>query len=969
MNATLENNPQGLLPDIRQKYGLKRLVFVNSATHGYSEFELDKHMALFGDNNRGKTASLAALKLALFPETSFTRCREKFKFAGKDSDYSKEDSYKFYFPSRQSYIVTEIENPDGVFCMILYKDKQEWTYGRHWVHHPYDDVRHLFWDITANKGDGDFAKNLSENAIRASLRAMGCITTTETKDIAQYLFSGHRGDPSQSRFCLFPLSDGASKEAIEAFRNLYQLAFDIGQTDKRSLPRAIATIIEMRRGRKEERLSANLDDIMEAYDQLSARRNKLKTLENCLPAWKTLSDDYQSYRSLANALAIDLRDTKHHLESEVEAIEEKSNSITPRLEAAIDKQEQSRIEAENARDQWMKDSTLLEKTRNMASKHGERYKKAAAIQSRYGSGMTTREIITILIESRDDMESKIKALKDEESMKERMTSVIWERNQLIQNDKRLLALISENRPGMLDRLPTEVADALYTIQPSFGELPEEVAADAVESAAQFAEHISTTEQSTLFAGHLLPGLHLKVYDRALLREQWRAEVSKIKSEIASCDKEIGILDTALKNSAHKDQSLKKYRREIDETNLEINLLDGMNANKREYDELTEEANDLVATLESLYDAKENKEKAHAESRSQVRALNLEKSALAPRVSEIAGWLTRLDRLIETTPTHPELDELPVKDVTVTEISIYDLEKRFDSMNSARQRVLIELKDIKIAAFPGDDDAFNTVIEESELKQSIDDISVVFTELPYHIAQHESAVAAHNNTVDQQVQELREAKSTVEKFVTSLNEQVNQYKVSNLDSIRLRLLMNSRFEQLMKDLQRHDIYNTKLMDRQFYERLNAFCDEFFDGRRRSINLEMLIDSIHYEYKHEGAERFDKKSQSGGTTSTTTALILAVLLNQITPNHVEVRIPIVVDEIASLDGTNTTTTIDMVSAHGFTVFCATPKPEPAVMDAIGRWLTIGRFNVANPRVEECHTLLLPSLVESCGTIKEP
>ena len=51
-----------------EHYSLRKIIYVNSATHGYSEFSIDRHMALFGQNNRGKTASLAGLKLALFPE-------------------------------------------------------------------------------------------------------------------------------------------------------------------------------------------------------------------------------------------------------------------------------------------------------------------------------------------------------------------------------------------------------------------------------------------------------------------------------------------------------------------------------------------------------------------------------------------------------------------------------------------------------------------------------------------------------------------------------------------------------------------------------------------------------------------------------------------------------------------------------------------------------------------------------------
>ncbi len=59
-------------------YSLKRLIFVNSANHGFSELVLDQHLAMYGRNNGGKTASLASTKLVLFPETNFSDCKSKF---------------------------------------------------------------------------------------------------------------------------------------------------------------------------------------------------------------------------------------------------------------------------------------------------------------------------------------------------------------------------------------------------------------------------------------------------------------------------------------------------------------------------------------------------------------------------------------------------------------------------------------------------------------------------------------------------------------------------------------------------------------------------------------------------------------------------------------------------------------------------------------------------------------------------
>ncbi|MBM3006655.1 hypothetical protein, partial [Escherichia coli] len=92
------------LDEMGEDYILKRMGYVNYANHGYSEILLDEHLAMFADNNAGKTASLAGTKLLLYPEVNFNQCESKFKFEGKSGLFSKEDSYEFYFPDARSFV-------------------------------------------------------------------------------------------------------------------------------------------------------------------------------------------------------------------------------------------------------------------------------------------------------------------------------------------------------------------------------------------------------------------------------------------------------------------------------------------------------------------------------------------------------------------------------------------------------------------------------------------------------------------------------------------------------------------------------------------------------------------------------------------------------------------------------------------------------------------------------------------------
>lgn len=953
--------------DLIQRYILKRIVYVNSATHGYSEFEIDNHMAIFGDNNQGKTASLAGLKLALFPETSFTHCRRKFKFSGKDGDYSKEDSYAFYFPSYQSYIILEVENPDGDFCMVLYKAKGEWGYGRYFVPLAYEKIRSLFWDVKAASGEGSFAQELGLNKLGAKLKSLGAVQVTDPKDIADYLFAGHRGEPSQSRFCLCPLSDGSSRAAVDAFRNLYQLAFDIGQTDKQTLPRAIATIIEMRRGRKEERLSADLDQMMVAYRELAKEKNQLTRLENCTTRWEAIESSYTHYGKLSQQVAQDVAGVLVHLEEEERALLKIASTIEGRYNQAQQLRSSTQTRVKELTTAFNQKRGELKAAQKREQQVGEDYSCALNLKAQYLE-RSIYEISEILQEELDNHQKAIKTLRSDEQMRNRQQTAIREKNQYSEEVKRISKQLSENREGMLDRLSKDEATALYSINPAFSHLPDSIQLEAIESARQFASHIQIDDGVVVFGGGVLSGVHKRPYELAETRAQWAARLNWCEGEIQSLSREIDELKDSLTDIEKRNESLAKHEREVVEIERDLRLIGAISQLERDHSIASQDVISHSAELERLAEKKEVAEHEYSVAQHDEGLVIAERQKNRPRLDNVQSWVARLARTREQLGIAVTGEVAPWSGHEVSDSLIIELEEQVHTADKIAQKVKLELGGLLRDALPATDDAFNVIDSAEKLAKKIQTLQITFSELPHKKALHEKSVHAHNTTIDNQLQELREAKETVERFVKTLNEEVNQHQVSNLQAIRLSLTLNPRFTQLMKDVEYYNLYDRNLLGVEFYNRLNTFCSEFFDGKKHTLNLEMLIDSIHYEYKHHGATSFDKKSQSGGTTSTTTALILAVLLKQISPGHVAVRIPIIVDEIGTLDSSNTKTAIQTVAEHGFAVFCATPKPEPALMEGIRQWITIDRFHVQQPLVPQCHTLILPELVERIGDMAE-
>ncbi|WP_250162517.1 hypothetical protein [Psychrobacter sp. WY6] len=98
---------------------------------------------------------------------------------------------------------------------------------------------------------------------------------------------------------MVPIKD--QKEAsIRSFVKVYELAFDAGKDEKKKLPNAIATIIEMQRGRDKEKLNENVHDLKIERAQLFEESLKIKSLtEN--------KDDYEFIQKQFDALHLDAK--------------------------------------------------------------------------------------------------------------------------------------------------------------------------------------------------------------------------------------------------------------------------------------------------------------------------------------------------------------------------------------------------------------------------------------------------------------------------------------------------------------------------------------------------------------------------------------------------------------------------------------------------------------------------------------
>jgi hypothetical protein len=241
----------------------------------------------------------------------------------------------------------------------------------------------------------------------------------------------------------------------------------------------------------------------------------------------------------------------------------------------------------------------------------------------------------------------------------------------------------------------------------------------------------------------------------------------------------------------------------------------------------------------------------------------------------------------------------------------------------------------------------------------------FETLEYDFIQHKGAVQSHNQLFNNQISEIRESASLLRNFVSDINRDLNENNhISNLSAIKLQLTLHPAFLSLLSTLDKHDIQGDALLDQQLYDSLSKFVEKFFNKKSRRLKMADIISEMAYHYRLEETQELVTKGQSGGTTSAITSFVLAVLLKRVTPSYVRLQIPIIVDEISTLDSSNTNSTIKQITEHGFSIFCATPNYSASVSHKVGRWVMIDKSMIKVPLVQSCHLNILPDHVESFG-----
>ena len=958
-----------MLIDVALNFVLKRIVFVNSASHAYSEIMLDEHLALFGANNAGKTASLAATKLMLYPETDFSSCDKKFQFKGKAGTYSKEDSYEFYFPSDKSFLAMEIENDLGTSCVVLYR-AGSYRYYRVFLPLPYELVRPLFWNTDTH----NFAEDISINKLLAFNKKHNGIHVNDDKRLVELMYHNFARD--DSRYCIVPLSDN-NKNAVNAFRNIYQMAFDAGTGDSESLADAIATLVEMKRSRPQEKMSADLASLEEKYYQLIQRGEELQILNNNKERYAHIKSSFEHL----NAKSMEVG--KQHAILSRQLTKQKSTYTSSHQQASQDLSEAQsahQVLSNQYNDLDKKQNQLagvITQLKNTLDATNQQIVTAQQVMSEHDN-TNADELYKSLNDDHQQLAAEQAALSDSEQTAQMLAQMVSQQNHHRQQLDKKKTQAQNIHSLLLSQVAPHTADVLVSLNVDFADVAMNLTDAHHRVLDDFANFFTTDSDLLAFENLVLPNTQTQAFNAEEQATQLRQDIEELEKKIKNIDKKIKEINLTMADSSGESR-----RKRLTEIAGKIATLDThLNALKRfdiAMEDLSKYRAELTDKQQSQQDINDELKELELQKRQTSQRLNQaqsKKQQLEENSSKFEFYDTGLKQISKAT-NHQYYSEEDIENYEVEYVQTHNgnqLELDVAQIN----KLIAEAGDLvteqaylksEVIDFtkevPNERvDTFKEIQNLVQMGQIVDAYNTSFTTLAYQQNVQTQQIAEHNNIISNQLKEISDAHQLLTDSIATINKELNTHKISNLDQVRLKLHRHADFNHVYKLYQSYDVTQTKLMGREFYQSLISYVDKHASKRTGLLKMRDIISKISFEYQKSDGTITDK-SQSGGTTSTITASIIAILLGRIFMPNSSFKMPIIIDEIGDLDDTNTKTIIECIGQHGFSAFCATPTQRTSVCQSVKRWIHVD-YNVLEhvPQVAECVLNIMPEAINFWG-----
>lgn len=927
------------------EYRIREIIFVNSGSNYYVKLPVDKHAALLSGNNKGKTSTLSALKLFLLPDINFKESADKFGFASGGQYFSDFDTFQYYFPGTESYIICNAENPawrEG-FCWVLFKTV-EFGYQRIAVPHPYSHIEHLFWDDSSarNNGIGQLQANIGVTEIRNKLlsKEYGGELFTERRLIGEAIYTRASTADDHTRFCLLPMSRRFTPASVDTVRALLGMAFSLGNASTSSLPMAIGSIID---GMglsvvKDDGVFIDLDAALDEWKRLKQEDERLSLIEMLTPAWTQLNTDLKLYDERRAYTQEQFARVECAIARELESIQLKLLQASKDVDTSECESNAARKRLDESKAQQVSCNAHLEAEQNQLTAMLSKLDIIKTLRLDFASlcpvdDMSDDAIERVMKGQVHGIEQEIQFFNDQSAAQQRMQSLIQQNTKIKDEIEKLRDTLThlDNGNTFLDQFKPHTRSVLLSLNESFGKIsyyPSDNEQHAIES---FAGLFSEAHGSLMLSNVTLPEVLFRLSNSVELKQTLKKNINEKSAQLQSNTLQLGRLNQSIKLTLQeKSDRISACNKNLSTLKESISLLQSYAMLQKDYDKMSakfvvlqEEASN--ATLHFT---------THSE---QFRQANDKFNQAKKRVQDLSGPKSVADKLRNNLENlaYRSQDVLMLnrfQTITLEDEALYEpasisvaltsISASLSEAHAARDNVVMHLKGMLekklIESTP--EDRHKITLTHKMFNEYFNALDTIFSTQGKARESYLEQLHAHNNTAATSARIIENVKGIIENFIDGINQELGTYQISNLDGVEMVADLHPQYVAAIESMRRGSATSDALLSEAFYTHIRVFQDTFYVRKTGKIDLSRIIEKISYRFDRNGVK--ETIPQSNGTNCMVNAVLLALLLKRMVPEDLQLSMPVIFDEVGSLDENNLSEILKVMDEQGLTLFAANP-----------------------------------------------
>lgn len=952
MQLNLENTID--IEKLKQKYTFNKIIYYNSCGSTFLSLELNKNTFICGKNGLGKTSKMNGVQICLLPHMTFNNIEKNFYFqSSKNKSYKAEETYDLYFPHKDSYIISEIENPDGIFCQIIYQGNKELSINRAFVPLPFKDIYNWFWTLEDKQGNTDpegigYPTGISPTSLVEKIKGVkGYKIATNKKEASSILYHNMNDNLSDNTFAILSIPEEKQSNILDIFK----LSTNASTIDNNMIKKIIISIIETGyKNNSTDVLDVNISDFVQEMKQLEDERRDILLKRSFEDKFKSLSSHFDDIKSLSNELKeltySFIGSFKYHEKDLNNKIEEKNKNATQYNDAIKQKDDSCREIDSNINTLNLKNASLGS-TIKLNQENVDKYNKVLAL---YHKDLSTnnRDIvnneITDLIKER--IEKGEELIKEEESLlsnEDDKNKSISKNNKEILDIKNKLSKLenekkkhhSENKHYLLNDERLVNADILPHINSQFNFIPEISDKNVIDKINNFLSLFNIENNKLFFCHHFVKNVTV---EEKLSLEEIESGIEEYSIKIEQLNESNDLLSSKLTNEDIVNVKAKvlKYKTTIKELKNQDSIINlygsellqnSIYADKKAFQETEHKISTMLKNKENIANEK--------------RKLVENRNRLLGEISSLETFKTKNQENFNAFNNFRNSYGYKVDPVKIPM-----LEENFFSVNVNENQVkeidhilsLVKNNKIKIKEHITDFINNKIIEDKKELNAESDfninsvykDMFIDLQKIYYSLSDEEASNSKRlKDYANASIGSIRSIKSQIDNYkdtIASYNKKLSEINLSSIMEMRLNIKFEKRIESFIKQMESFiDFENGQQIDcNNLSVYLQAFINEMdikTTERSFKINANKMISAIDLEYFINN--RWESKDGSTGTSAITSIMLLVLFIREICGDYISLSIPINLDEIGSIDDNNLENIINFVKDNNLTLFSASPS----------------------------------------------